>query len=245
MLFCNDNRKNRMNRKGMSLVELIVVTVIIAAAASMAFPVYKIIQQRSKERRLKKVLTDLRAAISGAKSHQSTNDFREGFRTIARVKGMEEISSDASLSEAEKLRKINAFVSRLAAGDGYPSTPNDIWGATPTAFIGELEWVDDLGVTRTEKLGSGTGRIPLDMRFYRGEPIHPFKDWYFEADFRYVPVRGDILEDRMHGYKSLTKKQWEDYEKSHHPVLDSLGGVKDVITASAGMALDGSNTNDW
>ncbi len=245
MFFCNDNRRYKTNRKGMSLVELIVVTVIIAAAASMAFPVYKIIQQRSKERRLKKVLTDLRAAISGAKSHQSTNDFREGFRTIARVKGMEEISSDASLSEAEKLRKINAFVSRLAAGDGYPSTPNDIWGATPTAFIGDLNWVDDLGASRTAKLGSGTGRIPLDMRFYRGEPIHPFKDWYFEADFRYVPVNGDILEDRMPGYKSLTKKEWEDYEKIHHPVLDSLGGVKDVITASAGMALDGSNTNDW
>ena len=245
MLFCNDNRKNRMNRKGMSLVELIVVTVIIAAAASMAFPVYKIIQQRSKERRLKKVLTDLRAAISGAKSHQSTNDFREGFRTMARVKGMEEISNDATLSEGEKQRKINAFVSRLAQGDGYPTTPSDIWGATPTAFIGELEWLDDLGVTRTEKLGSGTGRIPLDMRFYRGEPIHPFKDWYFEADFKYVPVNGPRLERNMPGYKSLTKGEWERYVITFTAENDNLGGVKDVITASAGMALDGSNTNDW
>lgn len=164
---------------------------------------------------------------------------------MARVKGMEEISNDATLSEGEKQRKINAFVSRLALGDGYPTTPSDIWGATPTAFISELEWVDDLGVTRTEKLGSGTGRIPLDMRFYRGEPIHPFKDWYFEADFRYVPVRGDRLDRNRPGYKSLTKNQWKEYMDTFTADSDNLCGVKDVITASAGMALDGSNTNDW
>ena len=235
MLFCNDNRKNRMNRKGMSLVELIVVTVIIAAAASMAFPVYKIIQQRSKERRLKKVLTDLRAAISGAKSHQSTNDFREGFRTMARVKGMEEISNDPSLSEGNKQRKINAFVSRLAAGDGYPSTPNDIWGATPTAFIGEFEWVDELGVPRT----ASATRLPLDMRFYRGEPVHPFADWYISAGFRYVPVHTGTLDPED---LPLRKERWDGLSQADK---DILGGVKDVVSVGAGLALDGSNTDDW
>lgn len=235
MLFCNDNRKNRMNRKGMSLVELIVVTVIIAAAASMAFPVYKIIQQRSKERRLKKILTDMRAAISGAKSHQSTNDFREGFRTMARVKGMEEISNDPSLSEGNKQRKINAFVSRLAAGDGYPTTPNDIWGATPTAFIGEFEWVDELGVPRT----ASATRLSLDMRFYRGEPVHPFADWYISAGFRYVPVSTGTLDPED---LPLTKERWDGFSPADK---DILGGVKDVVSVGAGLALDGSNTDDW
>lgn len=244
MLFCNDNRENRMNRKGMSLVELIVVTVIIAAAASMAFPVYKIIQQRSKERRLKKVLTELRAAISGAKSHQSTNDFREGFRTMARVKGMEEITSDLS-SESDKVRLevINAFVGNLVQGDGYPSSPNDIWSATPTAILRDISY-EGSGGPATETFGLA-GRMPLNMRFYRCAPIHPFKDWYVNADFKYVPVRPEALERNMPGFTALTREEWVEYEKKYTASQDSLGGVKDVVTRGAGLALDGSNTDDW
>ena len=42
-------------KKALSLVELVIVTFIIAISATVAFPTYKIFQQRSKEKRLKKI----------------------------------------------------------------------------------------------------------------------------------------------------------------------------------------------
>ena len=52
----NDNITTQimLKKKGLSLVELIVVTVVIAIAATLAFPTYTIFQQRSKEKMLKK-----------------------------------------------------------------------------------------------------------------------------------------------------------------------------------------------
>ena len=142
----------KLNKKGLSLMELIVISVVIAITACMAFPSYKIIQQRSKEERLKKILTDVRAAINGTKSHRSTQDFEEGFRTVTRVKGMEMIMNPKpddpnyalfnSFSLAEKQRLINAFVAKLAEGYGYPTNPEQIWSKSPTATIREIELKD-------------------------------------------------------------------------------------------------------
>ncbi|HQB84597.1 MAG TPA: prepilin-type N-terminal cleavage/methylation domain-containing protein, partial [Candidatus Rifleibacterium sp.] len=66
---------------GVTLIEILIVTVIIALMAALAFPVYKIVQQREKERRLKKILNDVRAAISGGKSQLANTWLSEGFRT--------------------------------------------------------------------------------------------------------------------------------------------------------------------
>ncbi|MDD2998263.1 MAG: prepilin-type N-terminal cleavage/methylation domain-containing protein, partial [Candidatus Riflebacteria bacterium] len=81
------NRNNK-HRSGVTLVEILVVSVVMALMAALAFPVYKVIQQRDKERRLKKILTDVRAAIFGSKSQQSSLSFTEGYRTHLRVRGI-------------------------------------------------------------------------------------------------------------------------------------------------------------
>ncbi|NLF95499.1 MAG: prepilin-type N-terminal cleavage/methylation domain-containing protein, partial [Candidatus Riflebacteria bacterium] len=39
-------------RSGVTLVEILIVTVVITLMAAVSFPVYKIIQQREKEKRL-------------------------------------------------------------------------------------------------------------------------------------------------------------------------------------------------
>ena len=39
------------NKKALSLVELVVITFVIAIIATTAFPTYKIFQQRSKDKR--------------------------------------------------------------------------------------------------------------------------------------------------------------------------------------------------
>lgn len=217
------------NRKGLSLMELIVVTVVIALTACMAFPVYKIFQQRSKEKRLKKILTDVRAAISGTKSHNSSNDFQEGFRTVARVKGMEIIASNTgSLVDTVKQSNINAFVAKIGQGYGYPKTPEDIWSSNPVAAIDGFQYETPSGPMPL-------GAIPLERPFYRSKPIHPFHDWYETADFQYVPVydgTGNALGT------SYTILGWETNKAD-------LVGVKDIVSKGAGLALDGSNTDDW
>ena len=131
------------NKRALSLVELVVITFIIAVIATMAFPTYKIFQQRSKEKRLKKMLTDIRAAINGSKSHNSTAYFEEGFRTVARLKGLQRIEETANGSiswptefiPVIKQNCISSFSVLFSEGYGYPTGPNDIWSQNPTAVF--------------------------------------------------------------------------------------------------------------
>ncbi len=227
----------RRNRKGLSLMELIVVTVVIALTACMAFPVYKIFQQRSKEKRLKKILTDVRAAISGTKSHNSSNDFQEGFRTVARVKGMEEIKG-LGLSEEITQNMISAFIALIGNGKGYPATPADIWSQNPKAAFNEptdeIVFVNG-GAPERYVMGNYTGFIELGRPFYRSKPIHPFHDWYETSDFQYVPV---VDKTGNNPGTSYSVQGWEANK-------DYLVGVKDIVSKGAGLALDGSDTDEW
>lgn len=232
-----------LKKKGLSLVELIVVTVVIAIAATLAFPTYTIFQQRSKEKRLKKILTDVRAAINGTKSHNSTNTFEEGFRTLARVKGIEEILKIASESAEPwslKARQdcINIFITQIGQGYGYPNSPNDIWAFSPKAiFKDSIEiWDEENTCAHHFKIGNGTGLINLERRFYRSQPVHPFHDWYPTADFAFVPV----VDTNDIGSRTYTLEEW--FNPTYNP---GLKGVKDIVSRGAGLALDGSNTDDW
>ncbi len=248
---CNDKSINLAvlnSKKALSLVELVIVTFIIAIAASVAFPTYKIFQQRSKERRLKKILTDVRAAINGTKSHNSSNSFEEGFRTVARVKGMERIDYIASqrgwdnpLTVSPKVKQncIGAFIAKIGEGYGYPKSPNDIWSPNPYAdfpdtligFYPVASYPESTPLLNELPLGD----IPLERRFYRSKPVHPFHDWYPGADFEYVPVF-----DRT-GNASGTTYTIASWTEN----FGDLRGVKDIVSRGAGLALDGSNTNEW
>ena len=241
------------NKRALSLVELVVITFIIAIIATMAFPTYKIFQQRSKEKRLKKILTEVRAAINGTKSHNSTNDFEEGFRTVARVKGLELIeirggnkgwNNTGTLPDSAKDVKqkcINAFISKFSEGYGYPKSPKDIWSSNPVAVFPETltGFCPDTGNDELfNKLSLGD--IPLKRPFYRNcdissGPVHPFHDWYPSVEFHYVPVVDNT------GNASGTTYTYDGWEANK----DFLIGVKDMVSRGVGLALDGSNTDDW
>ena len=250
-----------LRKKGLSLVELIIVTVVIAIAASMAFPTYTIFQQRSKEKRLKKILTDVRTAINGSKSHDSTASFEEGFRTVARLKGLNRIeykangsgwNNPATLPDSAKEVKqkcINRFIATFNEGYGYPKSPGDIWSPNPVAvFPGTLTGFcpgtveDHTNIPEYDSLFNELtlGNIPLERPFYRNcdtssGPVHPFHDWYPTANFEYVPVVDNT------GNASGTTYTYDGWKANE----DSLIGVKDIVSRGVGLALDGSNTNDW
>ena len=230
------------NKRALSLVELVVITFVIAIIATMAFPTYKIFQQRSKEKRLKKILTDVRAAINGTKSHNSTTDFEEGFRTVARVEGMkiiEKVASDTGWDLNTKQKCINLFIAKIGEGHGYPKSPRDIWSNNPSAeFSVTLTGFNDTNPSDFLFIDS----IPLNRPFYRNcdvssGPVHPFHDWYPTVEFRYVPATDThpvITQD------SYTYNEW--YFATNTPYLK---GVKDVVSRGVGIALDGSNTDEW
>ena len=242
------------NKRGLSLVELVVITFIIAIIATMAFPTYKIFQQRSKEKRLKKILTEIRAAISGSKSHNSTNEFEEGFRTVARVKGMDLIEQVAEIrgwnyqatlpdnAKNVKQKCINAFIAKFSEGYGYPKSPKEIWNSNPiAAFPAKLTGF--CPNTGNDALFNeiDIGDIPLERPFYRNYdissgPVHPFHDWYPTVEFRYVPA----FDNNNPKLPDYNYEQW--YSNEYYP---GLRGVKDVVSRGVGIALDGSNTDEW
>ena len=233
-------------KKALSLVELVIVTFIIAIAATVAFPTYKIFQQRSKEKRLKKILTDVRAAINGTKSHNSSNSFEEGFRTVARVKGMELLENIANVRgwneptvpPEVKQNCIGAFIAKFGEGYGYPKSPNDIWSTNPLAEFPES--LKDFYTADLNPLFNNVplGNIALERRFYRSKPVHPFHDWYPNADFAYIPAKD--TRGMEYSNKSYTIEEW--YSDTN---VSYLIGVKDIVSRGAGLALDGSNTDDW
>ena len=251
--------KNKKKR-ALSLVELVVITFIIAVIATMAFPAYKIFQQRSKEKRLKKILTDVRAAINGTKSHNSTNEFEEGFRTVARVEGMKRIEDVAKIrgwnsppenlpdnAKDVKQKCINAFIAKFSEGYGYPKSPKEIWSPNPiAAFPAKLTGFCPGTGNDTLYNEIDIGDIPLERPFYRNcnrsgqeliasGPVHPFHDWYPTVEFQYVPVI-----DRT-GNALGTSYRYNEWIANE----GDLVGVKDIVSRGVGLALDGSNTDEW
>lgn len=233
------------NKRALSLVELVVITFVIAIIATMAFPTYKIFQQRSKEKRLKKILTEIRAAINGSKSHNSTNEFEEGFRTVVRVKGIEIIASCTQADPIQRQNFISLFVKKLSEGYGYPASPKEIWSNNPATDFSEIDlsYTDASGTHAIPVSEFGLGGIMrLERPFFRNYdvssgPVHPFHDWYPTVEFRYVPAtdtRGVVTQE------SYTFDEW--YSDTHR---NHLKGVKDVISRGVGIALDGSNTDEW
>lgn len=217
-------KKPARSSSGLTLIEILVVTVIIALMASLSFPVYKIMQQREKERRLTKILNDVRAAIAGSKSQQSATAFQEGYRTYIRVKGIEAIKAahplpaDANIASAA----IATFVYNLAdKGLGYPLTPSHL------TFNHKYKVTVATGPTDEEPT-AGSVEIEIDRRFLRTLPPHPFSGWFPTATWTFKPAYPA-------NSSPISSAAW-------NPAVHK--GVIDILSSGAGMALDGSSTND-
>ncbi len=207
-------------KSGVTLIEILIVTVIIGLMASLAFPVYKIMQQREKERRLHKILNDVRSAIAGSKSQLSTTAFSEGFRTQIRVLGIEEIKAQNTPAVASAA--IATFVLNLTlTGAGYPGHPASLTATAHQVTV----------ATGPTPVSGSAGAVTINMnrRFLRSIPPHPFQGWYPTATWTFQPA----------------------FPAKQPPVASSAWaasgyyGIVDIKSKGAGIALDGSNTDDW
>lgn len=215
-------------KSGVTLIEILIVTVVIGLLAAISFPVFKIIQQREKERRLKKILYDVRSAILGSKSPQTATDFTEGYRTYIRVKGIAQIQAHAGSPElAEPI--IAKFVINLTEnGRGYPDSPAKLTTSNYEVAIA-TGTTDPLDPTYTTDVVN----IPVDRRFLRHIPPHPFKNWFANARWEFKPATKTIA-------VTTSTLPFD----SPHWGTDATG-VIDIVSKGAGLALDGSKTNDW
>lgn len=197
--FSTRRQRYERQRSGVTLVEILIVTVVIALMAAVSFPVYKIIQQREKEKRLKKILNDVRAAIGSRKSQLSNRDFVDGYRTYVRNYGLTHIDDQAS----------RTYFLRALAKEGY-GYPGEISSLTsPSSFTFYVPTGED---------PVASVAITVNRKFMRarntpdGLPPHPFLSWNPNATWTKVLRNGRI---------------------------------KDIRSEGAGIALDGSLTNDW
>ncbi|NLM16998.1 MAG: type II secretion system protein [Candidatus Riflebacteria bacterium] len=207
-------------RRGLSLVELAVVSVLLAILASAAFPVYKIFQQRSKEHRLKNTLFAVRSAIYGSKSQSGYNFFTQGYRSMVRNRIMARIETE--LPEEQRVAAQAHLIQELTSNDfkGYPETPQVLWNR-----INHLVSVDFPAAAKTLT-------ADFEYRFLRKEPVHPFADWYPGAHFCFISANDPDSVNR-------TPIKLQDWNPAVHK------GVVDIVSVGAGLALDGSSTDNW
>lgn len=218
-------KSNIAGKSGVTLVEVLIVTAIIAMMAAISFPVYKIIQQREKEKLLKKYLLDMRSAINGYQGAGSRGQsvrikyFNEGYRGFIIERGINEIY-DKNTGSTRKQAVRTFLASGTSEGLFYPKTirhltsqeiPFDVKIATGTPPLA------DPGDYVT---------ITVDRPFLRHIPPHPFQDWYPGADwaFKFLNPPG--------GPSTIGTEGTGDY-------------IIDVYSQGAGSALDGSDTDDW
>lgn len=222
----------RQKRSGVTLVEILIVTVVIALMAAVSFPVYKIIQQREKEKRLRKILNSVRSAISGSKSPLSAREFVEGYRTYVIAYGsylIDNISSPpdpAAVAAPGIKKKIKENFLKLANNDGfgYPESPQKLVQGN---IILKIDVPTGLGAPNAIY----TLTIPVDRRFVRNIPSHPFIGWVPNARFEFKAI------------VNTTATVTFPYNSSDWGV--NASGVADIVSRGAGQALNGSKTDDW
>jgi prepilin-type N-terminal cleavage/methylation domain-containing protein len=162
-------------RQGVTLVEILIVSTIIAVMAALSFPVYKIIQQREKERKLDKFLENFRAAIHGCQANNNNRNriknFQEGYKGYILQRGISQIedahplpADKATLNAALKTFIDNAIENGLA----YPET---VWHLTPLRLPHTV-------VIATGPAAADTVSVIVEHPFLRSIPPNPFQDWY-------------------------------------------------------------------
>jgi prepilin-type N-terminal cleavage/methylation domain-containing protein len=173
------NKGNSSNKAGVTLVEILIVSTIIAMMAAISFPVYKIIQQREKERRLKKILQSVRASICGFQGNSYAGKtrrikrFEEGYRSFILERGIAKIEDANSGALDDPDTAISNFLSNCRTnGYFYPETISNL---TSSAIPFDV------------KVATASPPIADPGDYVTITVDRPFHDWYPKAhwEFKY------------------------------------------------------------
>ncbi|HEY9072175.1 MAG TPA: prepilin-type N-terminal cleavage/methylation domain-containing protein [Candidatus Ozemobacteraceae bacterium] len=213
-------------RQGVTLVEIMVASTIIALIAAVTFPVYKLIQQREKEKRLREILDNVRGAIYGNPVSNANRVYNKGYRLYV----IHELANKINLAtDTDSTRRTD-----LASGIAYlvdhhldvPFCPASLTGRAPLSIPA---FAVATGSTGTP----GTATIQINRLFLRHIPPHPFTGWNPNARWEFVPA---TCSSGLATLQATGAAEW----------LSSLAtGVKNIVSRGAGLALDGTNTDEW
>lgn len=205
----------------MTLVELLVVSTIIALVAAISFPVLQIVRQREKENRLKEILNAVRKNGIGlgvpayANSYQDTSYTSEGYRNFVLRKMMFEVASNTSNPASFSYASASfAIASGTKWGTIFPVNPN--------CLVNPMGYVASMPSDNSNNVFLAT----ITQRFIRGIPENPFVDWFPNATWQ---------------FKCATTNQW--YSSATWPVAAT--GVLDIRAASASYSLNGQDMSTW
>lgn len=217
-------------RRGVTIIEVMVVTTVIAMLAAVSFPIYKIIQQREKEKRVKDILLVVRAAISGSKTARSNKLFTQGYRNFVITRGISEIEDENPGASAAPIANF------LASGTTCNGRLNSLYPQTPSDLIRATNYTVYLATDTDGTANTDTAKqvsVEINRRFLRHIPPHPFISWYPNAHWEFKPVK---IAAGGPTFASSATDPWNS---------GTATGVIDIVSRGAGIALDGSNTDDW
>lgn len=212
-------------RRGVTLVEIMVASTIVVLIAAVTFPVYQIIQQREKENRLRQILDNVRGAIYGCPVAMANRTFNQGYRVHVLNKLANTINNATDTQETRDAALASGISYLIDHGLDLPFSPASLTGRAP------------VGVTFDVATGTtGTATVTIDRVFIRTIPPHPFVGWYPNAHWEFVPAvyAGSLNSSVLTA--ATDSATWESLQAT---------GVKNIVSRGAGMAIDGTNTDDW
>lgn len=212
-------------RRGVTLVEIMVASTIVVLIAAVTFPVYQIIQQREKENRLRQILDNVRGAIYGCPVAMANRTFNQGYRVHVLNKLANAINNATDTQETRDTALASGISYLVDHGLDLPFSPASLTGRAP------------IGVTFDVATGTtGTATVAIDRVFIRNIPPHPFVGWYPNARWEFVPAvyAGSLNSSVLTA--ATDSATWESLQAT---------GVKNIVSRGAGMAIDGTNTDDW
>ncbi|AOY98190.1 general secretion pathway protein GspG [Cupriavidus sp. USMAHM13] len=120
----------RSHHSGFTLIEMIVTVALVAIIASVATPLFKMQQQREKERELKTALRDIRAAIDAYKRAGDEGRIARSLDSTGYPASLDQLVSGAVDQRDPKGRKI--YFLRRVPRDPMTRSPAvtaaDSWG---------------------------------------------------------------------------------------------------------------------
>ncbi|RCK81103.1 MAG: hypothetical protein OZSIB_2480 [Candidatus Ozemobacter sibiricus] len=197
--------------RGLTIIELLVVTTILSLMAALMFPTYRLMQQRDRENRLREILTDVRAARDAYKSYVSRQMWAK-IEAANTNQGVRQKAFKQALASASQLGYL------------YPLNPSSF--TNPIHAPGASFTVATDPVTPSDDPAEGVS-VSVNRLFLRRIPPHPFTSWSPYARWEFVPAAG--------GSGRVASEAW----------TSSMVGVMDIRSVGAGLAIDGTNTDDW
>jgi type II secretory pathway pseudopilin PulG len=219
---------------GVTLVEVMVVSTAFVILAAASLPVLQLVRQREKERRLKKILLEIKNTGIGIGATSYKIDKNKKEVDFASLGYKNFIIRRIILNSANPAQQKFALDNAKTTGKCFPLNPTKLENAQ-----GDTINID------AEPPAGNVMSIDITQRFIRNIASHPFHDWHPDAHWEFLPhslydaAGVSISPIWLEKTDGLWAGDWADAKNNN------AFGVTDVRSVGAGLAINGKNTDDF